>query len=95
MFRALLARENNVMEAPIAITILEGKEAPAVRLSIQPEAIFATAVGHSSKRTMASWHVTTAQEIVEHMLNLVNDEMTTVPADDDVVVDKGKCGCCK
>ena len=40
-------------------------------LKIQHEAIFTTAVGHGSKRTLASWHVTTPQEIVEHMLDLV------------------------
>ena len=62
------------MEAPIAITLLSGKEAPAVPLSIQSEAIFTTAVGHSSKRTLARWHVTTPQEVVEHMLDLVKDD---------------------
>ena len=74
MFRALLfpPGEKILMEAPIAITLLSGKEdAPAVPLSIQSEAIFTTAVGHSSKRTLAKWHVTTPQEIVEHMLDLV------------------------
>ena len=62
------------MKAPIAITLLPGQEdSPAVPLAIQPEAIFTTAVGHSSKRTLARWHVTTPQEIVEHMLELVKD----------------------
>ena len=71
MFRAL-------MQAPIAITLLPGNESsPAVPLSIQSEAIFTTAVGHSSKRTLAGWHVTTPQEIVEHMLDLVKDDTTT------------------
>ncbi len=46
---------------------------PAVDLAIHKEAVFTTAVGHSSKRTLASWHVTTPQEIVEHMLDLVHD----------------------
>ena len=77
MFRALLfppGEKNIIMEAPIAITLLQGKEdSPAVPLSIQSEAIFTTAVGHSSKRTLARWHVTTPQEIVEHMLDLVKD----------------------
>ena len=63
------------MQAPIAITLLPGKESsPAVPLSISSEAIFSTAVGHSSKRTLARWHVTTPQEIVEHMLDLVKDD---------------------
>ena len=61
------------MEPPIAITLLEGSQSLAVELAIRPEAIFTTAVGHSSKRTLAIWHVTTPQEIVEHMLDLVKD----------------------
>ena len=75
MFRALLfpANENIIMQAPIAITLLSGKEAPDVPLSIHSDAIFTTAVGHSSKRTLARWHVTSPQEIVEHMLDLVKD----------------------
>ena len=77
MFRALLfpSGEKIIMKAPIAITLLPGKEdSPAVPLSIQSEAIFTTAVGHSSKRTLGRWHVTTPQEIVEHMLDLVKDD---------------------
>lgn len=77
MFRALLlfppGTDKVLMEAPMAITLLTGKDAPAVELAVQSEAIFTTAVGHSSKRTLASWHVTTPQEIVEHMLVLVKD----------------------
>ena len=46
-------------------------------LSIQPEAIFTTAVAHSSKRTLARWHVTTPQEILEHMLDLVKDDVSS------------------
>jgi trehalose 6-phosphate synthase/phosphatase len=92
MFRALLFPSDTkelIMEAPIAITLLTSKQAPAVSLSIQTEAIFTTAVGHSSKRTLASWHVTTPQEIVEHMLNLVKGvSMTATAIGDD------KCGCC-
>jgi len=34
--------------------------------------VFTTAVGVSSKRTLASWHVHTPGEIVEHTLGLVN-----------------------
>jgi trehalose 6-phosphate synthase/phosphatase len=86
MFRALLFPPNEkiFMEAPIAITLLSGKEStPTLPLSIQSDAIFTTAVGHSSKRTLARWHVTTPQEIVEHMLGLVKDDSdvstTTTP----------------
>ena len=58
-------------EAPLSVTLIDNKDAQPVDLKIQHEAIFTTAVGHGSKRTLASWHVTTPQEIVEHMLDLV------------------------
>jgi trehalose 6-phosphate synthase/phosphatase len=67
-------RKRYVMEAPMSVTLLDGaseaKYEP-VELAIDPEAIFTTAVGHSSKRTLAHWHVTTPQEIVDHMLQMV------------------------
>ncbi|KAG1741303.1 hypothetical protein EDB19DRAFT_1705269 [Suillus lakei] len=47
------------------------KEHSDVKLAVSPEAVFTTAVGHSSKRTLASWHVTTPEEVVEHILYLV------------------------
>ena len=94
MFRALLlfppGTEKVVMEPPIAITLLEGKNAPAVPLAIQSEAVFTTAVGHSSKRTLASWHVTTPQEIVDHMLDLAKDVSTMT-----MTLGEHKCCCCK
>ncbi|KAJ3507777.1 hypothetical protein NLJ89_g6115 [Agrocybe chaxingu] len=77
MFRALLLFPPDVervtMEAPVAVTLVDDPNAKPVELAIRPEAVFTTAVGHSSKRTLASWHVTTPQEIVEHMLELVKD----------------------
>ena len=64
-----------VMEPPLSVTLLAGKDAQAsfqpVELAIEREAVFTTAVGHSSKRTLATWHVTTPEEVVEHMLGLV------------------------
>ncbi|TFK38212.1 trehalose-6-phosphate phosphatase [Crucibulum laeve] len=76
MFRALLlfppGTSTATMEAPLSVTLIDGEGHPPVDLAIKPEAVFTTAVGHSSKRTLASWHVTTPQEIVEHMLDLVN-----------------------
>ncbi|KAF5369086.1 hypothetical protein D9758_002906 [Tetrapyrgos nigripes] len=84
MFRALNLFPPGVtktnMEAPLSVTLIEPdkKSAPPVELAISPEAVFTTAVGHSSKRTMASWHVTTPQEVVEHMLEMV--EVATRPA---------------
>lgn len=75
MFRALLLFPPGTtqvkMEAPLSVTLIDGAGKPPVDLAIKPEAVFTTAVGHSSKRTLASWHVTTPQEIVEHMLDLV------------------------
>jgi trehalose 6-phosphate synthase/phosphatase len=84
MFRALLlfpngAKQTKVtMEAPLSVTLVEGKNedgsstsSPPVELSIRPESVFTTAVGHRGKRTLASWHVTSPQEVVEHMLELV------------------------
>lgn len=97
MFRALLlfppGTTQVTMEAPLSVTLIDGNGAPPVQLSIKSEAVFTTAVGHSSKRTLASWHVTTPQEIVDHMLDLVrnegdgNSETSKVVDDDD---DKGK-----
>lgn len=79
MFRALLLFPNNETHArldpPLSVTLLAtGKEAEkfkTVDLAIERDAVFTTAVGHSSKRTLAAWHVTTPEEVVEHMLYLV------------------------
>ncbi|PPQ80304.1 hypothetical protein CVT26_008832 [Gymnopilus dilepis] len=61
------------MEAPVAVKLVDDPTAGPVELAIAPQAIFTTAVGHSSKRTLASWHVTTPGEVVDLMLNLVKD----------------------
>ncbi|KAH8082822.1 trehalose 6-phosphate phosphatase [Cristinia sonorae] len=84
MFRSLLlfpqdARPDAtkaVLKAPLSVTLLagadgEGKEWEERELAIAKEAVFTTAVGHSSKRTLAVWHVTTPEEVVDHMLHLV------------------------
>ncbi|PPQ80867.1 hypothetical protein CVT25_001876 [Psilocybe cyanescens] len=77
MFRSLLlfppGTTKVTMEAPVSVTLVDNPNAPPVELAIQSQAVFTTAVGHSSKRTLASWHVTTPQEVVEHMLSLVKD----------------------
>ncbi|KAF9031659.1 trehalose 6-phosphate phosphatase [Hymenopellis radicata] len=64
------------LEAPLSVTLVdpEARAAPPVELVISADAVFTTAVGHSTKRTLASWHVTTPQEIVEHMLEIVEDD---------------------
>ena len=98
MFRALLLFQSPpsptgstsgsrvVMEPPLSVTLLAGKDAgrdafPPVELAISREAVFTTAVGHSSKRTLAVWHVTTPEEVVEHMLHLVRDALAEEAAD--------------
>ncbi|KAI0084055.1 trehalose 6-phosphate phosphatase [Irpex rosettiformis] len=76
MFRALLLFHNDnkkvVMEPPLSVTLLASdKKFEPVELAIERDAVFTTAVGHSSKRTLAVWHVTTPEEVVEHMLHLI------------------------
>ncbi|KIJ59944.1 glycosyltransferase family 20 protein [Hydnomerulius pinastri MD-312] len=66
------------LEAPLSVTLVSPSASPAppapeVELAVQPDAIFTTAVGPASKRTLASWHVTTPEEVVEHMLYLVGE----------------------
>jgi len=77
MFRSLLLTPENgklMMPAPLSVTLAmkdsSAKPGP-VELALEPEAIYTTAVGHSSKRTLASWHVTSPQEVVDNMLYLV------------------------
>jgi trehalose 6-phosphate synthase/phosphatase len=88
MFRALnavsaCASAGTPMEPPISVTLVNGNGSGSgtpkekVELAIKPQAIFTTSVGHSSKRTLANWHVTSPEEIVEHMLVLVNGNGTT------------------
>jgi trehalose 6-phosphate synthase/phosphatase len=77
MFRALRlfpdSRTKTILEPPLSVTLPEpDRSFSPVNLDIAPDAIFTTAVGHSSKKTLASWHVTTATEVVEHLLDLVS-----------------------
>ena len=78
MFRALLLFQGDntkaIMKPPLSVTLLakdSAEEFKPVPLAIERDAVFTTAVGHSSKRTLAAWHVTTPEEVVEHMLHLV------------------------
>ncbi|KAL0563131.1 hypothetical protein V5O48_018946, partial [Marasmius crinis-equi] len=94
MFRALNIFSGGVstinaskakLDAPLSVKLVGNgsSDAPAVELEIRPDAIFTTAVGHSSKRTLASWHVTTPQEVVDHMMEMIDFESGTVtPASD-------------
>lgn len=77
MFRALILFPENEPKAtlrpPVSVTQFEPKRTFApVELAIDQSAVFTTAVGVSSKRTLASWHVNTPVEIVDHMIGLVN-----------------------
>ncbi|KAH8804259.1 trehalose-6-phosphate phosphatase [Flagelloscypha sp. PMI_526] len=74
----LTARGSKVlMQAPLSMTSMEsppagqGYDWPPVELAVEPEGIFATVVGPAKKKTMAGWHVTTSQALVEAMLMLV------------------------
>ncbi|KAF9479323.1 trehalose-6-phosphate phosphatase [Pholiota conissans] len=77
MFRALLLFPPGVkkvtMTAPFSVTLIDDPKAQPVELKIESESVFTTAVGHSSKRTLAVWHVNTPHEVVDHMLSLVKD----------------------
>ena len=83
MFRALVlfppGTSKAIMDPPLSVTLID-KDKPdapsrqAVELAIRPEAVFTTAVGPRSKRTLASWHVTTPAEVVDHMMVLVGRE---------------------
>ena len=87
MFRALLLFPQDgavsgpvTLDPPLSVTLLastkeERERYQPVELAIARDAIFTTAVGHSSKRTLAVWHVTTPEEVVEHMLHLVRDAL--------------------
>ena len=80
MFRALAPYTHTgasaVMEAPIGVNLFNktGAATPPVELAIRPDGVFSVAVGSSSKKTLASWHVTSPFEVIDSMLLLVNDE---------------------
>ena len=77
MFRALApytatTNQSPTMHAPASIEALnKGQRTPPVELLISPDGVFSTAVGASSKKTLARWHVTSPAEVVEAMLALV------------------------
>jgi len=78
MFRALLlftaGQTEAILEPPLSITLVSSdKEHQPCKLSVTSDSIFTTAVGHSSKRTLASWHVNSPQEVVDHLLELVKE----------------------
>ncbi|WVQ98709.1 trehalose-phosphatase [Kwoniella sp. CBS 9459] len=58
-----------VMKPPVAVTSMmdaeEAAELPDVDLSIRPDEVFSTTVGPPAKKTLAGWHVTCPEEVVE------------------------------
>lgn len=65
----------NTMKPPVAVTSCmdedEAANLPDVELKIQPDGVFSTSVGAPSKKTLASAHLTSPEEVVfamEHLL---------------------------
>jgi trehalose 6-phosphate synthase/phosphatase len=77
MFRALqlfpIGATSASMPPPLSVSSVR-PDAPTVDLAMTPGGVFTTAVGHSGKRTLALWHVTTPQEVVDHILELGEEQ---------------------
>lgn len=84
MFRSLrtvfpsggpIGKEPVTLAPPVAVTSAldpdEAAEMPTVELQIRPDGIFATTVGPPAKKTLANWHVTCPEEVVEAMEHLL------------------------
>jgi trehalose 6-phosphate synthase/phosphatase len=89
MFRALIlfpgGATKAIMDPPLSVTLID-KDLTAqkpVELAIVPEAVFTTTVGHNTKRTLASWHVTSPAEVIDHMLGLVDLDTTSTTGGED------------
>ncbi|KAJ9118439.1 hypothetical protein QFC24_006270 [Naganishia onofrii] len=63
------------MAAPIAVTSImdeeEAEKLPEVEIALTPEGTFATAVGPPSKKTLASSHLTSPEEVVYAMESIL------------------------
>jgi hypothetical protein len=61
------------MQPPSSAKLIDGEEnaKDPVTLSLTQGGLFSTTVGSSSKKTLAQWHVTSADEVVDAMLRLV------------------------
>lgn len=93
MFRALLlfplGATEATISAPVSVDLLDAGEEAVVdegesrKLALRPDGLFPTAVGPSSKRTLAGWHVTSPKEVVQSVLTLVGSSTAFVgPADE-------------
>ena len=82
MFRAMctlfpVGTSVTTMSPPVSVTSAAGAHASKVEpvmLKVKPSGMFATTVGSSSKKTLAAWHVTSAHEVVNAMLQLVGSD---------------------
>jgi trehalose 6-phosphate synthase/phosphatase len=86
MFRSLRAifppgrheeTEPVVLQPPVAVTSTmdaeEADELPEVTLQVTPEGVFSTTVGPPAKKTLAGWHVTSPEEVVDAMEHLLEN----------------------
>lgn len=64
-----------ILRPPVAVTSSlepeEIAELPDVELKVTPDKIFATTVGPPAKKTLAGWHVTSPEEVVDAIEHLV------------------------
>ncbi len=64
-----------ILKPPVALTSSmdpeDAEELPDVVLSITPDHIFSTTVGPPAKKTLAGWHVTCPEEVVDAMEHLL------------------------
>jgi len=64
-----------IMKPPVALTSSmdpeDADELPDVTLLITPDDIFSTTVGPPAKKTLAGWHVTCPEEVVEALEHLL------------------------
>ena len=64
-----------MMQPPVSAASLDPDNGSGLQptvLQISPPNIFSTTVGASSKKTLARWHVTSPNEIIDAMLSLVH-----------------------
>ncbi|KAG8854117.1 threalose-6-phosphate phosphatase [Tulasnella sp. 330] len=85
MFRALcilrpsvVESQQVIMQPPVSASLMTSPnstppELKAVELVIKPDAVFSTAVGPPTKKTLAFWHDLSPREIVQAMLELVGE----------------------
>jgi trehalose 6-phosphate synthase/phosphatase len=72
---ALEEGDQLTLAPPVAVTSAmdreEADELEEVVLAIRPDGIYATTVGPPAKKTLAGWHVTCPEEVVEAMEHLL------------------------